>query len=94
MRVLKWIVERCARPAATRSRRRWASCPRYEDLDWTGLDFTAEQFGTVMSLDATQWHRELAEHDALFAKVGAKLPRALADERMKLARRLLGQASA
>ena len=93
MRVLRWIVERCHGTAAAVEAPLGLE-PRYADLTWTGLDFTAEQFGTVMSLDATQWHRELAEHDALFAKVGAKLPRALADERMKLARRLLGQASA
>ena len=43
-----------------------------------------------MRVDAAPWVRELASHDALFAKLGAKRPDVLAAERDKLARRLMG----
>ena len=36
----------------------------------------------------SEWERELAEHDALFAKLGYKRPQALASERDRLAGRL------
>jgi GTP-dependent phosphoenolpyruvate carboxykinase len=41
-----------------------------------------------MQIDAKSWGRELASHDALFAKLGSKRPSALATEREKLAERL------
>jgi phosphoenolpyruvate carboxykinase (GTP) len=57
-------------------------------LNWSGLDFPRERFANVMQIDATSWGRELAAHDALFAKLGSKQPAALAAERQKLAERL------
>ena len=41
-----------------------------------------------MRVDREQWERELASHDALFAKLGAKRPAALQAEREQLAARL------
>ena len=89
MRVLKWIVERChGRAGAVETP--LGLEPAYGDLTWAGVDFPPEQFASVMRMDATQWRRELAEHEALFTKVGDKLPRALADERAKLVQRFAG----
>jgi hypothetical protein len=42
----------------------------------------------VMRVDKALWARELAEHDRLFAKLGAKRPAALAAERQRLGSRL------
>ena len=64
--------------------------PDYRDLNWTGLDFAPERFAQVMRVDAARWARELASHDELFAKLGAKQPAALAAERAKLGPRLAG----
>jgi phosphoenolpyruvate carboxykinase (GTP) len=87
MRVLKWIVERCqGRAGAVETP--LGLVPSYGDLTWTGVDFSAERFASVMQMDPAQWRRELAEHDALFSKVGDMLPGALADERAKLVQRL------
>jgi phosphoenolpyruvate carboxykinase (GTP) len=87
MRVLQWIVERCAGRARARESA-VGLVPDYGDLDWSGASFDPARFDTVMRVDHAQWERELAEHDALFARLGAKRPAALAEERDRLARRL------
>ncbi len=87
MRVLQWIVARChgrghGIPTALGIE------PGYDDLNWTGLDYPPERFVEVMRVDGAMWARELAAHDALFAKLGSKRPQALALERERLASRL------
>ena len=87
MRVLKWIVERCAgRAEAVETA--LGLVPRYDDLDWTGIEFDAERFAEAMRIDREQWEREIALHDALFAKLGERGPGALLGERERLLRQL------
>jgi phosphoenolpyruvate carboxykinase (GTP) len=87
MRVLKWIVERCT--GAGRGRETALGLvPDYDDLDWSGLDFGANRFSSVMGIDAASWQRELDSHDALFARLGEKRPASLLRERERLARRM------
>jgi phosphoenolpyruvate carboxykinase (GTP) len=62
--------------------------PDYEDLNWKGAAFDADRFASVMQVERAQWERELASHDELFGKLGAKLPAALQSERERLAQRL------
>jgi phosphoenolpyruvate carboxykinase (GTP) len=50
--------------------------PAYEELNWTGLNFTAEQFNTVTSIDKAAWQKELELHRAVPA---AGLPPAQAE---------------
>ena len=83
MRVLKWIVERC-RGRAHAVETALGLQPEYGDLEWRGLDFDAARFSEVMRSDRACWERELASHDRLFARLGAKQPRALADLRRGL----------
>jgi len=88
MRVLAWIVERChARGNAAETALGFE--PDFADLNWTGLDFGPAKFHQVTKVDKTMWTRELAAHDDLFAKLGAKRPAALVAERDRLASRLL-----
>jgi phosphoenolpyruvate carboxykinase (GTP) len=87
MRVLQWIVERC-RGHGHAVDTALGLEPTYGDLNWAGLEFPPERFAQVMKVDKTHWVRELAEHDALFAKLGAKGPTALAAERRRLGGRL------
>jgi len=87
MRVLQWIVERCAGRAHA-SESAVGLVPDYDDVNWSRSSFDAARFEDVMRIERAQWERELAEHDALFAKLGAKRPPALAQERDRLARRL------
>ncbi|MBA3874817.1 MAG: phosphoenolpyruvate carboxykinase (GTP), partial [Anaerolineae bacterium] len=50
MRVLKWVVERAhGKAIGVESPLGWM--PRYEDLDWNGLNFSHEQINNVMSVD-------------------------------------------
>ena len=87
MRVLQWIVERChGRGHAVETA--LGLEPTYGDLNWAGLEFPPERFAQVMRVDRALWSRELAEHDQLFAKLGAKGPPALAAERRRLGGRI------
>jgi len=84
MRVLRWAIERC-RGQANAQQTPVGWMPRFEDLDWRGLEnFSRAQFAELMSIDAVQWRTELKEHDALFAKLGSRLPRKLLLEREML----------
>ncbi len=74
MRVLKWIVDRVhGRSYAIESPLGWV--PRYEAIDWKGLNFTREEFNTVMSVDREAWKTEIADHESLFMKLYDKLPK-------------------
>jgi phosphoenolpyruvate carboxykinase (GTP) len=76
MRVLKWIVER-AHGHAVGVESPLGRMPRYEDLDWTGLDFSREQFNNVMSVDRDLWLQEVLSHEELFIKLYDRLPKEL-----------------
>ena len=89
MRVLKWMIDRIEGQAQGEEHAFGVS-PRYEELSWDGLDFTAEQFAKVISLDADAWKQELALHDELFTKLAHGLPQALPDAKTRLEERLGG----
>jgi phosphoenolpyruvate carboxykinase (GTP) len=73
MRVLKWIVDRCAESAgAMESPLGWM--PRHDDLELDGLGMNAERFAELMCLDREAWLRELDLHKELFAKLDHHLP--------------------
>ena len=78
MRVLKWMIERVDGNAASPGvEHAFGTSPRYEDLTWTGLNFTAEQFATVTSTDKASWQAELALHETLFEQLAQGLPKEL-----------------
>ncbi|MGB2914715.1 MAG: phosphoenolpyruvate carboxykinase (GTP) [Pyrinomonadaceae bacterium] len=74
MRVLKWIVER-SRGVSKGTETPLGWMPRYQDMDWRGLDFTEEQFNKVMNLDRDMWLKEIAMHDELFFQLYDRLPK-------------------
>lgn len=74
MRILKWIVGR-ARGDSTGTETPLGWMPRYEDIDWRGLEFSREEWDTVMKLDRNLWLKEIAMHDELFFKLYDRLPK-------------------
>jgi phosphoenolpyruvate carboxykinase (GTP) len=77
MRVLKWIVDRAnGRAVSIESPLGWM--PRYEDIDWRGLEsFTPEKFQDLMAVDREQWVEEVLSHEELFFKLYDRLPKEL-----------------
>jgi phosphoenolpyruvate carboxykinase (GTP) len=87
MRVLKWMLERID-GATTGQENIFGISPTFADITWDGLDFTAEQFETITSIDKAAWNAELALHTELFDKLKYRLPAELAATKAKLAQRL------
>lgn len=75
IRVLIWIVQRLRGQASSvESPLGWM--PRYEDLDWSGLeDFTKEDFSKIMTIEREPGKQELLGHEELFEKMYDKLPK-------------------
>ncbi|HLP15076.1 MAG TPA: phosphoenolpyruvate carboxykinase (GTP) [Bacteroidota bacterium] len=75
MRVLKWIVERVKGKAfAIESPLGWM--PRYEDMDWTGLEeITPELFNDLEAINREVWKKEIVSHEELFVKLYDRLPK-------------------
>ncbi len=75
IRVLKWIVGRInGKAAAVESPIGWM--PRYEDIDWTGLEqYGMENFSKIMTIDRELWKKELLSHEELFSRMYDKLPK-------------------
>ena len=88
LRVLQWIFERC-RGRAKGMATPLGDMPRYEDLDWHGLDkISADQYAELARIDAAAWRDELASHDELFGKFGNRLPGTLEDKRGRMHQQL------
>jgi len=75
MRVLQWVVGRVrGRASAVESPLGWM--PRYDGIDWTGLDsMTPEKFSKLMEVDSEAWKKELLSHEELFEKIFDRLPK-------------------
>ena len=74
MRILKWIVDKVhGRTYAEESPLGWV--PRYEDIDWKGLDFSEAEFDEIMSVDRAIWEAEILSHEELFIKLYDRLPK-------------------
>ena len=87
MRVLKWMIDRIEGHAKGQDHV-FGISPAYEELNWTGMDFSAEQFTTVTSIDKAAWQAELKLHAELFAQLAYHLPVQLQETRTRIERRL------
>ncbi len=86
-RVLKWMLQRIEGQAKG-VEHVFGVTPSYDDIDWTGLAFTQEQYLKIASIDATAWKDEFALHAELFDKLNHGLPPALAKTKGALEARL------
>ena len=87
MRVLKWIIDRLEGQAQGQETM-FGITPTYGELNWTGLNFTADQFKTVTSIDKAAWQQEFQLHTTHFEQLAYKLPKALLDTKAALEQRL------
>ena len=62
--------------------------PRYESVDWTGLEFSREKFAELQAFDAGAWRREVIDQQELFIDIHDHLPPELVYERELLICRL------
>ncbi len=83
MRVLKWMIDRIEQNA-TGAEHFFGVSPTYSEFNWTGLNFSTEEFKQVTHIDKDAWMKELALHDDLFAQLDKNLPKALAETRARI----------
>ncbi len=88
-RVMKWMLERVD-GATTGTDNVFGVSPRYDDLNWDGLNFSRDQFSSVIDVDHAAWTQELKLHDELFTQLSYHLPQALLDTKAALAAKLAG----
>jgi phosphoenolpyruvate carboxykinase (GTP) len=87
MRVLEWVVDRVnghghAEETAI------GMMPSYEDLTWTGLDFSPASFSDIMTIDPQAAMQEADAQKALFDDFGDRLPAELESQRQDQKARL------
>ncbi|MDP5022048.1 MAG: phosphoenolpyruvate carboxykinase (GTP) [Burkholderiaceae bacterium] len=87
MRALKWMIDRIEGKTGGAEHLAGVT-PHYQDLDWTGLDFSEHAFDAVTSINPAAWRAELDLHTELFDKLAHNLPQALLDTRSLWAARL------
>jgi phosphoenolpyruvate carboxykinase (GTP) len=87
MRVLKWMIDRIEGKAQG-TENVFGVSPSYEELNWTGLDFSPEQFKSVIGVDTAAWQKELQLHTELFRQLEYHLPRELSDTKAQIEKRL------
>ena len=80
MRVLKWIIDRVeSRVPAQKTALGWM--PRFEDIDWSGVEINESEFNMLNKVDTDAWQEELILHKEWFEKMGEKLPGELVQNR-------------
>ena len=60
--------------------------PRYEDLDWEGLDMPRETYEKLTDVNAAAWREDVKDHARLFDELKSRLPQELETKRKELER--------
>jgi len=84
MRVMEWMLGRID-GVAQGQENVFGTSPRYEDINWNGLDFTRAQFDSVIGIDKAAWQQELTMHDELFTTLAYHLPQELQSTKGRIA---------
>ena len=87
MRVLAWMLERIEGKAKGQENI-FGTTPSHGDINWTGLNFSQEQFNKVTSIDKAAWQEEMKLHDQLFEQLSYHLPKELVETKSALEARL------
>jgi len=87
MRVLEWIIERCAgRKEALESS--LGLQPGEQDIDCEGLELQPGTMKELLSVVRDSWRAEIESQDEFFKEIGPKLPKEMWDEHRALKQRL------
>ena len=87
MRVLKWVVDRVrGRVQGQETPIGWT--PKYNDINWTGMDFSEAQFNDLQKVDRATWKKEVMGHEEVFLLLHDHLPPEMIYERELLICRL------
>ncbi len=79
MRVLLWILDRCAGKAdAVESP--IGLLPTADDIDTTGLSISKEQLAELLSVDKKVWMEDVENQEQYFAQFGDRLPKVIKEE--------------
>jgi phosphoenolpyruvate carboxykinase (GTP) len=87
LRVLKWILERCAShgkavPSAI------GPVPTLDAIDRTGLEISDDDLSALLKVDPAEWVEALAGQEDFFRTFGQHTPPAMWDEQKHLAHRI------
>ncbi|WP_376957927.1 phosphoenolpyruvate carboxykinase (GTP) [Azospirillum sp. A26] len=88
MRVLKWIVDRVRGRATDVAESPFGYSPRYQDLNWSGLNFPADKFAKIMDIDRKEAEAEAKDQEELFNRFGDRLPEEIEQQRVAVLKRL------
>ncbi len=87
MRVLEWILGRIT--GTTKGvDNAFGLSPTYEDINWNGMNFSKEQFQSVIGIDTAAWTQELKLHEELFQQLAFHLPAEMPATKAKIEQRL------
>ena len=80
MRVLQWILERVKGKAGA-EKTSFGRSPRYEDLNWKGLDYSPAKFSELMAFEKAASIAEIEDQSVMFDKLGDALPEVILEQR-------------
>lgn len=75
MRVLKWILDRVNKGNKNGAiETPIGLMPSYQDIEWQGLELDQNTFNKLMTLNKSEWLKELKSREEFFSKFGTHLP--------------------
>jgi phosphoenolpyruvate carboxykinase (GTP) len=83
LRVLRWIIDRCAGRAHARETP-IGYLPNPEDLDTSGLNLQPGALDSLLAVEPESWRREMQEIAGYFGEFGSRTPAALLDEHARV----------
>lgn len=87
MRILKWIVDRVrGRAQGLETPIGWT--PKFDDINWDGLNVDRAAFDELERVDRAAWRKEVMDHEELFLALHDHLPPEMIYERELLICRL------
>ena len=92
LRVLRWIIDRCEGRVDARHTP-IGHIPNPADLDVSGLDIDDDTLEQLLSVNDIEWRIELDEVAGFFKEFGDRVPKRLAEMRLKIEKDLTNRAA-